>query len=627
MILTSGVLGLSLGKFDDYGAFLFLNNSGGATTAYVTSGVGGSGVPLFAERSASQLITYTGGLSTPPASFGFSGDYAVIPTGNYRFFGPKPSDTGAWGLGMDLIISGATGLMGPIGPTGAPGTGLISGGASGTILAKKSVTNQDTEWVDVVDILAKTKINEYANYKGVAGTKTFQVKSEDGTLLSLHNITHSEFSSSFYIVGSDSYIRCYSSSFNFLYKVDASSFVDGQIGGISWVKGNEFLITTNDFSSSSKIHKIKVDSSSVTSVESFNTGLPVSVYINSICYDERNDIIYFSQKYSYSGVWLLRKITGYDSLSGPIETVFDFQTSDLNGGAYGTMTIDDIHYNKSKNTIVCLTQGGGSTWLYEIDVKTSTPVNDKQEGVSVNGLSFIDADTAVFADGFNMGFCFRDNDNHLYLIAEDGYSSAAVFSKNGLSNIFCDQAYDNKSYVCNNSSVFSPIEVKQFQSYNYTNKTLGSSFYWDGSRNFGARGCGRVSEGTEVSIKAFGKISTSKQTSIFPTNYGYQYSSITSSAYAYLTGSYYLQVPSGLSGVNWSHSTDIIFGEMLSGGTQIEKQIQSRFELFTNPKLELYYIETGVTYINVNSDVGMSVLVAPSGSGNMTLFNQRVLVR
>ena len=45
--------------------------------------------------------------------------------------------------------AGADGAQGPAGPVGDPGAGVAPGGTAGQILAKKSNTSYDTEWIDI----------------------------------------------------------------------------------------------------------------------------------------------------------------------------------------------------------------------------------------------------------------------------------------------------------------------------------------------------------------------------------------------------------------------------------------------------------------------------------------------
>lgn len=62
--------------------------------------------------------------------------------------GPQ-GETGATGATGPQGPQGATGATGATGPQGPQGEGVPTGGSSGQVLAKKSGTNYDTEWVDI----------------------------------------------------------------------------------------------------------------------------------------------------------------------------------------------------------------------------------------------------------------------------------------------------------------------------------------------------------------------------------------------------------------------------------------------------------------------------------------------
>lgn len=72
----------------------------------------------------------------PPGPQGATGN-----TGDAGATGPA-GPTGSTGS------AGATGATGATGPAGATGAGIATGGAIGQVLAKKTATNFDTEWVD-----------------------------------------------------------------------------------------------------------------------------------------------------------------------------------------------------------------------------------------------------------------------------------------------------------------------------------------------------------------------------------------------------------------------------------------------------------------------------------------------
>jgi len=71
--------------------------------------------------------------------------------------GPK-GDTGAQG---PQGVPGPQGATGAQGPTGAAGLGVPAGGATSTLLQKKSATNNDTQWADPLTLPLSTSTQNY----------------------------------------------------------------------------------------------------------------------------------------------------------------------------------------------------------------------------------------------------------------------------------------------------------------------------------------------------------------------------------------------------------------------------------------------------------------------------------
>lgn len=57
--------------------------------------------------------------------------------------------TGPQGPAGPQGMRGPAGLQGPAGEKGDPGQGVPEGGSTGQVLAKKSATNYDTQWVNL----------------------------------------------------------------------------------------------------------------------------------------------------------------------------------------------------------------------------------------------------------------------------------------------------------------------------------------------------------------------------------------------------------------------------------------------------------------------------------------------
>jgi hypothetical protein len=632
MILpTTGILGLALGKYSssDYGSFLFLSTSGGPVTGYI--GIpGGTGVPIFSERSSSLLLNGSG---VPSSSIGYSGDYYINSSSStYNMYGPKPSTTGAWltGVGqyLPLSVSGATGLAGATGPSGASGQGVPNSGASGHILVKSSATSFATEWGDAVDILAKTKKLEMGGYS--AAGYNLSLRDYNATAIAQlgSSITYNEDNGYFYLV-SDSAKIIYEYTSTFEYSTEyAITFIDGVAKGIQWIKGDEFLISTYDGVNSPKVHKVVLYEETGTQSQLYDTLLPVTVEISGVTYDERNDKVYLSQKSSVSSVWNVWVVDKYTMLSAPTQ-FFNVQSSALNGGAEGTMSIHDIIYNKKNNTVILfMTSNSNAPWFYEIDVKTGVAVNESSADIDdpsrPNGLSYLYLDATYFGGSYSMGGCFKDDFNYFYASSAASLASYVVIaSKSNLPSLVYDPSSDKTNL--HHNGVFSPIEMKTYQNLNFITKTQN-----DVSNNFSDAGFGDVYasafvQGSEVNVECFGVLSTYKTTSIFPKNYGS--STPTSLDLNYLTGNYYLSLPSGLSNVPWKYSSKHLI--CLSSGdyVQSKKSLYAHFEVFGSSKLDLFYTETGICNRTNYVAMDLALTFASGGSGVVKLYGQTIVQR
>lgn len=105
-----------------------------------------------------------GPASTVPGPTGPAG--ATGPAGPKGDPGdPGPAGpTGPTGPAGPTGATGATGATGPAGANGANGLGVPAGGATGTVLAKKTSTDNDTEWVDPKSLDAVVLNDQVANY-------------------------------------------------------------------------------------------------------------------------------------------------------------------------------------------------------------------------------------------------------------------------------------------------------------------------------------------------------------------------------------------------------------------------------------------------------------------------------
>lgn len=629
MIFTSGAIGLNIGTLASTQGVFYLLPSGGELQAWVSTLSGDT--KIFSERSSTLLLNGTG---VPSSSIGYSGDYYINSSSpTYDMYGPKPSTTGNWltGVGeyLPLSVSGATGLAGSTGPSGANGSGVPTSGASGHVLVKSSSTPYATEWGDAVDILAKTKKLEMGGYSAYNYNLSIRDYNTDALPQIGSSITYSEDDGHFYIASdSGATIYEYTSLFEYNHEYTVA-FIDGVIKGIEWVEGKKFLISTYDGVNSPKVHKITLYEDAGIQDQEYDTLLPATTEISGVTYDKRNDKVYLSQKSSVSSVWNIWVVDGYTMLSAPTQ-FFDVESSALNGGAEGIMAIHDIAYNRNNNTIILfMTSNSNVSWFYEIDVKTGVAVNktsaDIDDPSRPNGLSYIFLDSTNFGGSYSMGCCFRDDFNYFYASSAATLASyITIASKNALPHIAYDSTSNRTSFYTD--GFFAPIERKTYQNLNVVTKT-----HSDVSNNFSSTPvygdvyASSLVEGSEVNVECFGVLSTYKATSIFPRNYGN--STPTALDLNYLTGSYYLSLPSGLSNTPWKYSSKFLVCSSSGDTTLAKKSLYAHFEVFGSSKLDLFYTETGI-YARTNySSMDMSVTFAPSGSGLFKLYGQTIVQR
>jgi hypothetical protein len=95
---------------------------------------GADGAPGAAGANGIDGRTILNGSGAPDSGLGVDGDFYIDTTAD-AIYGPKTA--GAWGSPTSLI-----------GPAGADGVGVPTGGATGQVLAKASATDYDTEWVN-----------------------------------------------------------------------------------------------------------------------------------------------------------------------------------------------------------------------------------------------------------------------------------------------------------------------------------------------------------------------------------------------------------------------------------------------------------------------------------------------
>jgi hypothetical protein len=182
--LTAGANGSFINSYA--GAWTAQSYATGAIVTYLgaswisTGAVSSSQIP--GTDAAWTAITATGaagangntilnGASNPTSGQGVNGDFFINNTAE-TIFGPKSA--GAW-------PSSGTSL---VGPTGAAGQGVVTGGTTGQYLKKNSNTNYDTVWGAILDADINTlasitnkaldsAVVHLANTETITGVKTF----------------------------------------------------------------------------------------------------------------------------------------------------------------------------------------------------------------------------------------------------------------------------------------------------------------------------------------------------------------------------------------------------------------------------------------------------------------------
>ena len=161
----------------------WIDNSGGGSTVSVnvgetTTGEPGTNASVTNSGDETNVVlnfTIPRGNPGPTGKQGPAG--APGPTGKQGPAG-APGPTGKQGP------AGAPGPAGKQGPAGAPGPagpGVAPGGTTGQVLAKKSNTNYDTEWIDISGGGSTVSVNVGKTTTGEPGTNASVTNSGDET--------------------------------------------------------------------------------------------------------------------------------------------------------------------------------------------------------------------------------------------------------------------------------------------------------------------------------------------------------------------------------------------------------------------------------------------------------------
>jgi hypothetical protein len=625
-------------------AYIFLAPDSGVSgllTAYLNYH-SGNVKPLYSLR---QTYSVLNGSGSPTSGVGYSGDL-YINTADQTLWGPKTSDV-LWPTGyVSLVGPAGSGISGVAGASGAVGQGVPASGLTNQALVKTSNTSYDTEWKDVIDIFNYPKANDLKNYKLIGRTglsspfnnieldygNSICVDPSDGTLL----ITSV----------SQLIIARYSKSGEFVKYIEFADLIGGTITSIKRIEGKEenmFAVLWNDGTTSPRIMffvlpNFTQDNYHIRDIIPFrigdeiDTGLPASLTLSAMCYNKRTESYYFCAKSSSTGVWNLYRYRG-----GSVTVALDLTTTRSYTGFGGATesVIHSIEFNTDNNTLIFLCDYDSSKILFQLAIDSDDNFVEITEASLDNPIDVIYLDflNENLEDTTDFGFSFSPKDGEFYISDFTPFSTHfSRFSKSLNVRLFQD-LYSNSLSASNGRSASSTITNKTYQSLDragYPAPTVSfsntSNTSFTDTRGVGSKlGLGGLfSPGQTIKSEAYGKVEAFKNSSIFPSNY-YSNEPLKPGG---LTGSYYLSLPSGLN-APWKYTTEVVCKGFLTSGYDgphtYRKVVLGHLEVFSSPKLELFYSETGSFSEEYSSDQSLTPAFkwAPSGSGTLTLHNSR----
>lgn len=438
--LGFAALAIQAGIAETDSHFLFLQ-TGGSGTLDLFIGTATGNKPVF---TLNQKVIWdgTGHPSGSPyflTGSTYSGDYFINKT-TWTLY----HNTGiSWNTGVSMIGStGPQGSTGPTGSTGLQGTGIATAGYIRELLAKKSSSNYDTEWVNVYDILSyNSKDLTLNNYSQV-----FQ-----GNLLDSNSLPITDLGSGvafcprrnsiFVIVDGatpNSAIYEYTLNGKFVRAISLIDFDDVEAisygGRYSTEESDIFYIAEEGSSgSTSTLAAIKI-SNSTTSVTKLGSGYLNHVElttvtknsanegVESIAYDPLNERLYFmlQRKVGAATDWYihyLQEVSAGDFGDSAVYTL-----SDIYGIA---MTeVRDMTYLKEENALLLV--GYYTTLSNSVVSKISVS----------SGSTILDGQAVSTALNQAEGISISEDGNIIILTGEDSLNGAdlVVLHKNTLSN-------------------------------------------------------------------------------------------------------------------------------------------------------------------------------------------------
>lgn len=625
-------------------AFIFLAPDSGVSgllTAYLNYHSGNI-KPLYSLR---QTYSVLNGSGSPTSGVGYSGDLYINNT-DKTLWGPKTNDV-SWPTGyVSLIGPAGSGISGVAGASGAVGQGVPVSGLTNQALVKTSNTSYDTEWKDVIDIFNYPKNNYLKNYKFVGRNKSLFssfasqesgygnsicIDPNDGTLLMTNE--------------TQLLIARYSKSGEFIRYIEISDLIGGTITSIKRIEGsndNKFAVLWNDGITSPRIKFLLLPEFIKTNyhardiipfeVSEIDTGLPSSLTLNAMCYNRRTASYYFCSRSSSGGVWNL-----YRYRDGIVSTALDLTTTKLFTGFYDSTEsiIYSIEFNTENNTLIFFCDYDGNKILFQMTIDSDDNFVELEETDIGGSNEFINLDfeNEYLGDTTDYGFAFSPKDGEFFISGITPFSTHfSRFSKNLEAPTF-QSLYSNSLVANSGLGISSTIQQKTYQNIDAASSlfpaisfgNVSNTSFTDTAGIGDKLGLGALfSVGQTIRSESYGKIEALRDSSIFPSN-SYSTDSLKPGG---LTGSYYLSLPSGLNS-SWKYTTEVTCKGWLTSGFDgphtYRKVVLGHFEVFSSPKLELFYLETG-SFTEANSTYQSLIPAfkwAPSGSGTLTSYNNR----
>lgn len=642
-------LALSPGMLSE-DAFIFLapdSGTSGLLTAYLNYNEG-TVRPLYSLR---QTYSVLNGSSNPTSGIGYSGDL-YINTSNQTMWGPKIDDSTWPGSGIPFVgETGSVGDVGPAGASGAVGQGVPSGGLTNQALVKTSAIDYDTEWKDVIDIFQYPKSNDLKHYE-ILG-KNGQLFTTNG--LEDLNVNGIAMDKSYGIIclNTGSKFIQFTRNYNYIRDINLTDLGIGEVTSLKYIKGSQdkrFATIYNNYGVSSPKIRFYVipnypvledgfspntehTNVSISNSAEFDTGLPPSLYIKAFCHDRRTDTYYFCARTYTSGspdYWNL-----YKYKDGVVSIALDLLTTRIHTGIYDSTSheITDMEFVLENNTILFLiTRPGGGSYIFQMSIDSGGIFSEIQENNSYGIDGVIAISPYLYTPSLNPSISYDFEDGVIYLSGLDNSLVSAIYSlsKKQSNKLYSDPSSKSISFDSYYGQKIIPQKYQQATNYYnndypYIDSAGGSpDGFGFGNGNLGSvQNGGGLSLGKTIRSEAFGRIQTFANSILsFSNEDGSAPSSVGYHAVAYL-----ISIPSGID-CSWKSNIEVTAMGLLNTGSfsNYTKVISHHMEIFSNPKIDIFKIETG--YFNdadsSYSNIAPAFAWGASGSGKITMYNHRM---